>query len=252
MNNREHHLAAIILAAGKGKRMQNAENVNKTTSFLGGKPMIQYIVDFMQKINVEQIVVVVGYAKESVKDVLKHYAITYAEQVEQLGTGHAVQVAIKELSPEITDVIVVYGDDAVLYNANNTGIISEMITSHYREQTAVTFLTIEQPNPFGLGRIVRDADDHVVGIVEEKVATAEQKKITEINPGCFIFSRSFLNTYLDQVKKNDVSGEYYLTDLIDLAQKNKQKIHAVRGGALAWRGVNTKEELEEAEKLFRN
>lgn len=238
------------MAAGKGKRMQNFENVNKTISLLGGKPMIQRIVDFMQKINVEQIVVVVGYAKESIKDVLKHYTITYAEQVEQLGTGHAVKVALEALQPSITDVIVVYGDDAVLYSENNKDIISELITSHYKEQTAVTFLTIEQANPFGLGRIVRDADGHVVGIVEEKVATDEQKKITEINPGCFVFSRDFLNTYLDQVKKNEISGEYYLTDLIDLAQKNKQKIHAVRGGALAWRGVNTKEELEEAEKFF--
>lgn len=250
MINSSHHLAAIILAAGKGKRMQNAENVNKTTSLLGGKPMIQHIVDFMQKINVQQIVVVVGYAKESIKDVLKHYTITYAEQEEQLGTGHAVKVALTTLHPLITDVIVVYGDDAVLYSANNTGIISELINSHYREQTAVTFLTIEQTNPFGLGRIVRDADDRVVGIVEEKVATDEEKKITEINPGCFVFSRDFLNTYLDRIEKNEVSGEYYLTDLIDLAQKNKQKIHAVRGGDLAWRGVNTKEELEEAEKFF--
>lgn len=252
MTNSPHHLAAVILAAGKGKRMQIAEDVNKTTSPLGGKPMIQHIVDFMQKINVQQTVVVIGYAKESIKDVLKHYTITYAEQVEQLGTGHAVQVAIEELSPEITDVIVVYGDDAVLYNANNTKIISDLINSHYREQTAVTFLTIEQTNPIGLGRIVRDADDHVVGIVEEKVATDEQKKITEINPGCFVFSREFLTTYMDQVEKNEISGEYYLTDLIDLAQKDGQKIHAVRGGALAWRGVNTKEELLEAEKLFQN
>src|SRR3989344_1292004 len=146
MTNSTHHLAAIILAAGKGKRMQTAENMNKTTSLLGGKPMIQHIVDFMAKINAAQIVVVVGHAKESVKNALTEYDITYADQTEQLATGHAVKVALETLHPEITDVIVVYGDDAVLYNANNTGIISDLITSHYAEKTAISFLTIEQAN----------------------------------------------------------------------------------------------------------
>ncbi|HVZ58548.1 MAG TPA: sugar phosphate nucleotidyltransferase, partial [Patescibacteria group bacterium] len=241
MNN-SHHLAAIILAAGKGKRMQGGDSTNKVISPLARKPMIKHIVEFMEAIFVEQIVVVVGHAKESVQQVLTEHRLTFAEQSEQLGTGHAVGVALTSLRPEITDVMVVYGDDAVLYSANNSKIISELIAKHYQNQAALTFLTIEQQNPFGLGRIVRDANGHVQAIVEEKNATEEQKKITEINPGCFIFQKDFLSRYLDRIEKNVVSGEYYLTDLVDIALQAGEKVQAIRGGQLLWRGVNTQEE----------
>ncbi len=111
-------------------------------------------------------------------------------------------------------------------------------------------MTIEQENPQGLGRIVRGMDDELVGIVEEKDATDDQKRITEINPGCFVFSVQFLKKYLTQVEKSPVTGEYYLTSLIDLALVNNEKVETVQGGKLVWRGVNTPEELEEAERLI--
>lgn len=243
------NVGAIILAAGRGKRMQST-TMNKTASLLGDKPMIKHIVEFMQKIHVGQIIVVVGFAKESVEDALQGSDVTYAEQNEQLGTGHAVQEALMVVRPEIEDVVVVYGDDAVLYNGKNSQIVLDLIERHQTEKNAVTFLTIEQENPFGLGRIVRDEKGEAVGIVEEKNASDEQRKITEINPGCFVFSVDFLKKYVRMVEKNELSGEYYLTDLVDVARTHQQKMSTVQGGKLLWRGVNTPEELQAAEEMI--
>ena len=242
-------LGAIILAAGKGKRMQS-QTTNKVASLLKNKPMIQHIVEFMERLGVSQTVVVVGFAKESVMEALSGFNVTFSEQTEQLGTGHAVEVALASLKPEITDVIVVYGDDAVLYNRNNTKVITDLIAEHMAQQNSITFLTIEQENPFALGRIVRDENENILGIVEEKNASDEQKKITEINPGCFVFNVEFLKQFIKKIEKNDIAGEYYLTDLVDIARTHQQKMNAVRGGKLLWRGVNTPDELAQAEQLI--
>jgi bifunctional UDP-N-acetylglucosamine pyrophosphorylase/glucosamine-1-phosphate N-acetyltransferase len=245
----KRNLAAIILAAGKGKRM-NAGTVNKVTLHLNSKPIIAHIVHFMKKIGIETIVVVVGHAKESVITALAPEQVLFAEQEKQLGTGHAVEVALQQLPHKITDVFVVYGDDAVFYNQKHMPVMQKLFQTHLNSNAAFTFLTIEQDNPTGLGRIVRDQKGNLLAIIEEKDATPMQRKITEINPGCFVFSVKFLKKYLPQVEKSPITGEYYLTSLIDLAIKDNQKVQTVKGGKLAWRGVNTPEELQEAERLY--
>ena len=242
-------LGAIILAAGKGKRM-NAEGVNKVTLRLDSKPIILHIVHFMKKIDIQTIVVVIGHAKESVIQILSEEDVLFAEQPKQLGTGHAVNVALQELPKGVTDVFVVYGDDAVFYNEKHMPVMTKLFEKQLSSEAAFTFLTIEQDNPTGLGRIVRDEDGNLLEIVEEKDATGEQRKIKEINPGCFVFSVSFLHEYLPKVEKSPVTGEYYLTSLIDLAIRDSLKVQTVRGGKLAWRGVNTLEDLREAEELY--
>jgi bifunctional UDP-N-acetylglucosamine pyrophosphorylase/glucosamine-1-phosphate N-acetyltransferase len=247
MNSSE--VGAIILAAGKGKRMQST-TTNKVASNLGDKPMIRHIVEFMQKISIGQVIIVVGFARDSVEKALNGLQVTYAEQKELLGTGHAVEEAMGVLQPGIKDVLVVYGDDAVLYNSKNSQIVTDLIEKHQLSHNALTFLTIEQDHPFGLGRILRDDNGEVVGIVEEKNATDKERKISEINPGCFVFSVDFLKKYLKDIQKNDISGEYYLTDLVDIARTNNQKMSTVKGGNLLWRGVNTPEELATAQELL--
>ena len=177
--------------------------------------------------------------------------VIFAEQTEQLGTGHALACALDVLPEYVTDVFVVYGDDAVFYNEKHLPVMNDLFEKHTEHQSAVTFLTIEQEDPTGLGRIVRGEDDTVQAIVEEKDATLEQKKIKEINPGCFVFSVAFLKEYLPLVDKSPVTGEYYLTSLIDLAMKHGKKVETVKGGRLAWRGVNTPEELVLAEQLLK-
>ncbi|MBI5122960.1 NTP transferase domain-containing protein [Candidatus Roizmanbacteria bacterium] len=248
MNNQ---LAAIILAAGRGKRMQLTA-ANKVTLQLADKPIIRHIVDFMKHIAIRTIVVVVGYHKESVIKSLEDQKVIFAEQKELLGTGNALVYALEELPEDITDVLVVYGDDAVLYSEENASIIQKLIKNHNQDNNAISFLTIEQENPSGLGRIVREKDGTISSIVEDKDATEEQKKIKEINPGCFIISVEFLKKYLLKLEKSPVTQEFYLTGLIDLAVKNEEKVYGLNAGNLNWRGINTKEELEEAKKFFNN
>ncbi len=238
-------IAAIILAAGKGKRM-NSISANKVTASLGNKPMILHAVDRLKGLLVSPIIVVVGFAKESVMRILDANVV-FAYQSKRLGTAHAVKCALRKLPKDIQTVLVLGGDDSAFYTK---GIIKNLIDTHWKESVVLSFLMITVDNPTGLGRIIRDGNDKVTGIVEEKDATNAQKEIKEINPACYIFEVPFLRQYLKKVKKSQASGEYYLTSLIDLAIKNKEKLIVVPGGKILWRGINTPKELKEAEKLF--
>lgn len=246
---RQRKLGAIILAAGKGTRM-NSKTVNKVVLPLGGKPMILNELNFLESLSIEPIIVVVGFAKDSVLRTLGDKSVIYAFQKKRLGTAHAVKCALKILPKDITDVIVIQGDDSLFYRASNKGIIKKLIDNHYTQNTSITLLTVELENPSGLGRIIRDRKSNILEIIEEKNATEEQKRIQEINSACYVFSVSFLKKYLQKLQKNSITREYYLTDLIALAVKNKEKIEALNSGKIHWRGVNTKEELQAAEKLL--
>lgn len=245
----ERKIGAIILAAGKGKRMQLATQ-NKVTLLLGEKPIISHIVSFLKKLHLSPIIVVVGHAKESVIKALQDQDVLFTEQKEQLGTADALRAAMGALPDAVTDVLVVYGDDGVLYSDKQRKIIQQILDEHLSTGSVASFLTIEQENPKGLGRILRNETGDLVKIIEETDATDEEKKIIEINPGCFVFNVDFLKTYLPKLEKNNSTGEYYLTSLIAVGIKNNEKILAVKGGTLQWRGVNTQEELEKANQLF--
>lgn len=242
---KSNNLGAIILAAGKGKRM-NSKSINKVVLPLAEKPMIVHAVSLLDKAGIKEIVVVVGFAKKSVMSVLGNEVI-FAEQKKRLGTGHATLCGLKKLPKDVNDVLVINGDDSAFYPQS---LIKDLIKAHLSFGAAITFLTIDKENPLGLGRIIRDKEGKVIAIVEEKDATTNQRKIKEINPGCYIFKVDFLRKYLKQVEKSKVTGEYYLTSIMDLGIKNNEKIETLKGGSLVWRGVNTKDELLEAEKLF--
>jgi bifunctional UDP-N-acetylglucosamine pyrophosphorylase/glucosamine-1-phosphate N-acetyltransferase len=241
----EKKLGAIILAAGKGKRM-NSKSVNKVVLSLADKPMIVHAINLLQSINIKEIVVVVGFAKKSVISLLGN-EIIFAEQKKRLGTAHAVSCGLRKVPDYVTDVLIINGDDSAFYTKN---IIDNLIKIHFLSTAALTFLTIDKENPLGLGRVVRGDNGRVISIIEEKDASEDQRLIKEINPGCYIFKVSFLKKYLKKVVKSKISGEYYLTSLIGIGIANNETIETLKGGALPWRGVNTKEELLEAEKLF--
>jgi bifunctional UDP-N-acetylglucosamine pyrophosphorylase/glucosamine-1-phosphate N-acetyltransferase len=238
-------LGAIILAAGKGKRM-NSKRLNKVVLHLADKPMILHTFDLLKAVSINLIVVVVGFAKESVMKLLGENVL-YAEQKKRLGTAHAVSVALKKLPIDIKHVLVLNGDDSAFYNKTT---LKKLIQWHFKSDSAFTLLTIEKDNPEGLGRIIRDSYGKVIAIVEEKDATVAQRKIKEINPACYLFKVDFLKRYIKKVKKSSVTNEYYLTDLIRLGVLNKEKIESHRMGSFTWRGVNTEDELSEAENLF--
>lgn len=241
MNN----IAAVVLAAGKGKRMKTL-NLNKVVLKVANKHMIVHIIDLLEKIKIRQIITVIGFAKKSVMSVLGDRVI-YAIQRKRLGTAHAVLCALKKLPKNVNNVLVLQGDDSAFYKEET---INKLINIHFLSKAAFTFLTIEVDNPGGLGRVIRDKNDKVIAVIEEKDATGKQRNIKEINPACYVFEVSFLKKYLRKVEKSGITGEYYLTSLIHIAIKNKKKIEAVKGGKILWRGINTPEELKEAERLF--
>lgn len=237
-------LSAIILAAGKGTRMQSTDT-NKVALKLKGEPMLVRTINILRESGIKSIVVVVGFAKESVISLLDS-TIIVAEQKDQLGTGHAVMAALSNVPKESNSVLIVYGDDSFLH----TPITYKKLFETHRNQNAkVTFITMESDSPSGFGRIIRDENKNVVGIVEEKNATEEQKRIKEINLGCYIIDKKYLEENIRNIKKNDVTGEYYITDIIDIIASQKGKIAAYKLTDSKWRGVNTREDLAEAENL---
>ncbi len=239
-------LGAIILAAGKGTRMKSGKT-NKVALPLADKPLILHAIHLLEKMKFGQIVVVVGFAKASVKSVLKDSKVVFAEQPRRFGTAHAVKSALPDLNSSIADVLIIQGDDSHFYKEDT---ISRLVDAHYKSNASVSFLTIKAENPFGLGRIVRSKEGKVVAIVEEKDATEKIRKIKEVNPACYMFKSDFLKKFLRDVPKSPITGEYYLTSLIDIAIKHGEIIETLNVGKMPWRGVNTKEELREAEKMY--
>lgn len=238
-------IGAIVLAAGKGSRMKS-KDANKVTLPLADKPMIVHSVELLEKVQVHPIVIVVGFAKKSVMDILGE-RVYFAEQAKRLGTAHAAEKGLAVMPEHVDHVLILNGDDSAFYKEE---IIAKLIEKHLSSQAAFSFLTLEQQNPFGLGRVVRDSDGNVQRIVEEKDATEKVRQITEINPGCYIGTYTFLKKYLPQVTKSDVTGEYYLVNLVELAVFHNEKIATVNAGNIPWRGVNTKEELKKAQSLY--
>lgn len=243
---KKRKLGAIVLAGGKGKRM-NSNHSNKVTLPLGKKPMIVHGINLLKKLKIKKIVVVVGFKKESVIKILNKDVI-YAIQRKRLGTAHAASCGFKKIPKDIDDVLIINGDDSAFYTVS---LIKKLINKHYKSDAQFTFLTIKKDDPTGLGRVVRDDNKKLIAIVEEKDAVPSQKLIKEVNPSCYIFKTSFLRKYLKKVEKSKFTGEYYLTRLIRLGIKNNVKIETMPVGNIPWRGVNTKDELLEAERLFK-
>lgn len=244
---KDNKIAAIVLAAGKGVRM-GAKKVNKVTLSLIGKPLIRYATDLCERSGIRKIVIVTGFAKDSIKKILGKKYI-YANQQFQLGTAHAVSTGLKYLSPQVKDVLVFYADHCAFYHPEQ---IASLIDLHRKTKAALTFVTVKSDNPFGYGRILRGKKEKVLGIVEEKNARPSEKKIKEINPGTYCFKIYFLKKYLPKVEKNKVSGEYYITDLIQAAALNREKIQTFRvDNPNVALGINTPEELRQAEKIMR-
>lgn len=244
MSNLEN-FAAIVLAAGKGKRM-NSKTENKVTLLLGKRPMILHTIELLEKLGIRRIVVVVGFKKESVMELLDG-RVTFSEQRKRLGTAHALYCGMKKVSRDIKNIIALNGDDSAFYKS---ATLKELLEKHIHASADFTFLTIEMKDPSGLGRIVRDKNGKLISVVEEKDAMPDILKIKEINPACYIFKVDFLKKYLPKVKRSPVTGEYYLTSLIDIGIKANEKVDTLAAGPFVWRGVNTKDELEEAEKVF--
>lgn len=243
-----NHTAAIILAAGRGTRMK-AKTKNKVAFKLNGQPIITHTVDHLRQAGLKNIIAVVGYRAQSVKTALSDN-VRYALQSEQLGTGDAIKSALPLIDADVTTVLTVYGDDSAFYPPS---LFTEMVAKKQASNCDLLFLTIHKDDPTGLGRIIRDETGKVVSIVEEKVATVEEKKIQEINTGFYCFDRDFLVNYIGEIQKNPISGEYYLTDMIEIALKHGKKVEAffVKDDSV-WHGINNRADFLRAQKKIRS
>jgi len=238
-------MKAIILAAGKGTRLQSEKfNLPKVLRLLCGKPLIGHVLENTSFIAPEDTALVVGYMHEKVEaEIGGNY--NYALQKEQKGTGHAVLAAEEYFTDYDGDVIILFGDMPMFTRAIYEGVIEK----HQTSGADLTILTAEIDAPLPYGRIIRDADGKVCDIVEQKDATEEQKAIRELNVGIFVAKSRLLFEALHKIGNNNAQGEYYLTDVPKILIREGKKVdtHTIHD-EVAIVGVNTVEDLEFCEK----
>ncbi|MCE5091252.1 bifunctional UDP-N-acetylglucosamine diphosphorylase/glucosamine-1-phosphate N-acetyltransferase GlmU [Staphylococcus devriesei] len=235
---------AVILAAGKGTRMKSKKY--KVLHEVAGKTMIEHVLTNVKNAGVNQIVTIVGHGAEDVKSTLGDQSL-YSYQEEQLGTAHAVKMAQEHLENEEGTTLVVCGDTPLI----TASTLQQLIEHHEATQAQATVLSATAQIPFGYGRIVRDNNQQLKRIVEEKDATEEEKLITEISSGIFAFDNKVLFNKLAQVKNDNVQGEYYLPDVISLIleDEGKAEIHHTDDFDEVM-GVNDRVMLSNAEKAL--
>jgi len=237
--------AAIILAAGKGTRMRS--DLPKVAHEVAGAPMVQWVADACEGAGCGRIVVVVGHRQEVVRAIFEHRAagdasIEFAVQEQQLGTGHAVRSAEPLLNGFEGDILVLAGDGPLI----RPETLADLIERRRQSGAACVMATAVIDDPAGYGRIVRSAKGEFEAIVEEKNATPAQKVIREVNPSIYCFDAAALFAALADVKRNEASGEYYITDVPGLLLARGKGVDVV--DALPPEDVlsiNTPEQLEE-------
>ena len=235
---------AIILAAGQGTRMKS--KLPKVLHKVLGKPMVQWVIDCLTAAGVTDKITVLGHGAEQVATVVaEQTSIVY--QTEQLGTGHAVMQGVKALGTENDCVIVICGDTPLL----QADTIKSLLAKHNAEKNMATVLTAQASDPTGYGRIVRNGAQ-IEAIVEQKDATEEEKTITEINTGTYCFNQQFLLQYLPTLTTNNAQKEYYLTDLIKIANQNQFPVGGYQLDDFSESlGVNNRVQLAQAEQVLR-
>jgi bifunctional UDP-N-acetylglucosamine pyrophosphorylase / glucosamine-1-phosphate N-acetyltransferase len=207
--------AVVILAAGEGKRMKSSRS--KLLHEVAGHSMLSYAVTAATTMQPEHIMVVIGHRRDQVEAHLAEIAphVLTAVQEQQLGTGHAVQVALDQLTDLSGDVIVTMGDVPMLSGETLTALLVE----HRTSQAAATVLTAMAPDPTGYGRILRDVDGMVTGIVEDRDADDTEREITEINSGIYAFDAATLRAALTELAPSNDQGELYLTDVLAVVRE---------------------------------
>jgi len=244
-NDYEEYVITIIMAAGKGTRMNSSKS--KLVHKIYGKELVKRVVELAQKIGSDEIVTVVGHLKEQVQAVLGD-TVKYAYQDELLGTGHAVMQARKYLEGKKGKVVILYGDVPIIRPDTLRGLIHKSI----KNKEYATLLTAKYENPTGYGRIIRDEGGNIRAIVEEKDATLEQKEIKEINSGIYCFDIEALLNALKKVKNDNAQKEYYLTDVIKIMNDEGLKTGAVIvEDNTEILGVNDRSQLELLTRILR-
>lgn len=238
-------LRAVILAAGKGTRMRS--KLPKVLHKVGGKAMLQHVLDAADAAGAAEKIVIVGHGAELAESMVGEQG-KIVLQAEQLGTGHAVMQTKDALADFTGTVMILCGDTPLLDGEE----LKKFYEAHVQSGAAATVLTAFMDNPFGYGRIVRDADGNVQGIVEEKDADAQQKLIKEINTGIYCLECPLMFDVLATLTCDNAQGEYYLTDVLTKLNEAGKKV----GGVVTEdsdmvMGINSRRQLAEAESVMR-
>jgi bifunctional UDP-N-acetylglucosamine pyrophosphorylase/glucosamine-1-phosphate N-acetyltransferase len=234
-------LNVVILAAGQGKRMFSQRP--KVLHPLAGRPLLAHVIETARGLRPERICVVYGHGGEQVPQAIKDAAIIFVKQEPQLGTGHALRQALPYLGTG-DNTLVLYGDVPLV----RAQTLNTLVAGEARR---VVVLTAELDDPSGYGRVVRDKAGRITAIVEDKDASALQRKIREVNTGIMVLPTARLGGWLSKLKNQNAQGEYYLTDVILLALADRTEVDAVKAGD-AWEtlGVNSRTQLARLERTF--
>lgn len=237
-------LKAVILAAGKGTRMESDKP--KVVHTIEDKPMVEYVIDAVKQAGIEDICLIVGYKAEEVKKAVTS-KVSYALQEEQLGTGHAVKCAADFLG-DSGQVVVLCGDTPLITGKT----LKEAVGYHQESKNQMTVISAIVDNPEGYGRIIRDAEGNFVKNVEHKDATEAERESHEVNSGMYIFSVKDLQSALGKINNNNAQGEYYLPDTLEIIKKEGGRVGAyILEDSDEMAGVNTKAQLAAAAEIMK-
>ncbi|MGA2090041.1 MAG: bifunctional UDP-N-acetylglucosamine diphosphorylase/glucosamine-1-phosphate N-acetyltransferase GlmU [Endomicrobiales bacterium] len=244
---RKNKLAVIILAAGEGTRMKS--ETAKVVHQVGGRSLVSWVVSAVKGLKPSDVFVIVGHKADQVRHVLSEEKVTFVVQKNQHGSGHAVLQCAPHLRTFCGDILVLCADTPLI----TTETLRSLLKYHRDSRYAATVLSANFDDPFGYGRIARRVDGSVEAIIEEKDATAEQRKIHEINSGIYCFSSPDVWSALKKITPNNVKKEYYLTDVIEIFNHGGRTVGACSIGVpLEILGVNTRVELALAERYIRS
>ncbi len=236
----------LIMAAGKGTRLESS--LPKVLHPLAGRPLIEHVLQTVETLNPADTLVVVGHQAELVNSRLRHRAVEFAEQVPQLGTGHAVQVARDWWSGKSGNLLILSGDVPLI----SPGTLRKMIEAHNRTSASLTLLSTRLADPTGYGRVIRAEDGRVRSIVEQKEAGPGELQVKEVNTGLYCFRITDLLDVIERLTPDNRQNEYYLTDCVGLLSRRGKPVEAVVcEDRLEVMGVNSRIDLARMEKLLR-
>jgi len=238
LSMKNKRIGAVILAAGKGTRMQS--ELAKVLHPICGRPMLSYSVDLAKEIGADRIVAVIGHQAERVREACGEQGVIFVEQQQQLGTGHAVLQAREVFADYDGRILILCGDVPLL---TETTVLA-LVAHHEASGAVVTVMTVKLDNPGSYGRIIKNDAGEVLKIVEAKDATAGEKEIREINTGIYCVDSRFLFGAVGRIENNNVQKEYYLTDIMEIARRDGYKVSAfVVRDETEVMGINTPEDL---------
>ncbi|RDE73182.1 bifunctional UDP-N-acetylglucosamine diphosphorylase/glucosamine-1-phosphate N-acetyltransferase GlmU [Haemophilus sputorum] len=234
-------LSVVILAAGKGTRMYS--DLPKVLHPIAGKPMVKHVIDTVKHLNARQINLIYGHGADLLKERLADEPVNWVFQAEQLGTGHAMQQAAPFFADD-ENIMMLYGDTPLIQQSTLERLIAQ------KPENGIALLTVKLDNPTGYGRIIRE-NGSVVAIVEQKDASAEQLKIQEINTGVMVASGASFKKWLGNLNNNNAQGEYYITDVIAMANEDGFQVQAVQADEfMEVEGVNNRLQLAALERFY--